>query len=195
MSRIKAIFLILVVISLSGCEPGQEARQYLPTVMNSGVFTNGGWIVAELTGNTSVFTDKVSGELIAIQDHQLFILTPQKLYVIPDADVFRATLYMYKKQPWIFAALTFIGILPNLVAAILVPEYAGQLLAIGIVQLVIGSVFTVTEAATRQNQLIFPMKNSLNDFVKFSRFPQGIPPGLDLNQLKLPESKKNNRKS
>ena len=85
--------------------------------------------------------------------------------------------------------MTLIGVLPNLIAAIAFPEYAGQFLLLGIIPLVTGTVFTITEVATKRNQLIFPQKNSLEQFLKFSRFPQGIPPGLDINQLKLPKVK------
>jgi hypothetical protein len=113
--------------------------------------------------------------------------------VIPDSSVHAAKLYMYKTQAGVFAILTIIGIIPGVIAAIAMPENATFFLMMGILPLVSGTVFTVTEATTRRNQLIFPEKNSLEDFIKFSRFPQGIPPGLDIQQLKLPELKQGSK--
>ena len=127
--------------------------------------------------------------MISVQNHQLFVLDTLKMNVISDSCIYHAKLYMYKKQPEIFVILTFIGILPNVIAAFAVPEYAGQFLAMGIVPLVIGTLFTIGEGASKRNQLTFPQVNSLDQFNKFSRFPQGIPPGLDIYQLKMPELK------
>ncbi|MEI7980675.1 MAG: hypothetical protein WCI71_03420, partial [Bacteroidota bacterium] len=115
MLKIKKIALILVIIALSGCSYERVANKYLPTVFNAGKYTYGGWIVAELKGkNAFIPPDTVSGELISLADHKLYILGTEKMYVIPDSAVYKAWLYMYKKQPGIFAILTLIGVLPNL---------------------------------------------------------------------------------
>jgi hypothetical protein len=190
MLKIKQISFILVILALSGCAPGRVANKYLPTVLNSGKFMYGGWIVVEIKeGKQPKPSGTVSGELISLKDHQLFVLDTAKMNIIPDSCIYRAKLYIYKKQPEIFIILTLIGILPNVIAAIAVPEYAGQFLAMGLVPLLIGTIFTVQEGANKRNQLIYPRVNSLEQFNKFSRFPQGIPPGLDIDHLKLPELK------
>lgn len=186
MSKIRQILLLLVIVLLSGCLPGEVAKKHLPTLHNAGRFKYGSWIVAELKGRKDLAKVKVSGELISLQDHKLFILDTAKMNVIHDSSVSRARLFIYKKQPGIFVILTLVGILPNVIAAIAVPEYAGQLLALGIVPIVIGTIFMVSEVASTRNQLIFPQRNSLDQFIKYSRFPQGIPPGLDISMLKLP---------
>ena len=177
------------MIALSGCASERTVNQRLPTVSQSGKYPFGGWVIAVYEKQGFAPNDTVSGELISYQDHKLYILGFQQMNVISDSSVTEATLYMYKKQPGIFAILTILGILPNLIAAIALPEYAPQFLVLAIIPLVSGSIFTITESTTKRNLLIFPKKNTLDQFVKFSRFPQGIPPGLDINQLKLPERK------
>jgi hypothetical protein len=192
MLKSKKISIILILIALSGCASEKIANDYLPTVFNASKFTYGGWIVVELKekkdqipGNT------ISGELITLQGHQLFILDTRQMNVITDSSVHKARLYIYKKQTGVFVVLTIIGFLPNVIAAIAFPENAIYFLAIGLVPLVLGTIFISTEAGNKRNQLIFPKKNSLDEFIKFSRFPQGIPQGLDIYQLKLPEPKNN----
>jgi hypothetical protein len=189
MLKTKKIVLFLVLVTLSGCAAERMADKHLPTVSQSVNFPYGGWVSAELKQTNDARPGLIEGEMIAFQDHRLYILGTEKMQIIPDTSVHRATLYMYKKQPWIFAILTAVGILPNLIAAIAYPEYAAQFLVLGILPLVSGTVFTVTEATSGRNQMIFPDKNSIEDFVKFSRFPQGIPAGVDIEQLKLPEVK------
>ena len=192
MSKIKKISFILVMVALSGCASQQTANQFLPTVNKVGEFAYGGWIVAEVKGDL-VQPDTISGELISITDHKLYILGTRQMNVIPDSNLSTARLYMYKKQPGLFAILTLIGILPNIIAAIALPEYGGQFLLLGILPLVSGTVFTISEASSKRNQLIFPHKDSLEQFNKFSRFPQGIPTGMDIYQLKLPYKNHRNK--
>jgi hypothetical protein len=187
MQKNKAITFVLIMFILSGCITDKMAVKFLPTVSKAGNFKYGGWIIAELKNNNDPNKpEKVSGELIAHGYHQLFILDSLQMHVIHDSIVNEATLYMYKTQPGVFTVMTLIGIMPNIIAAIALPEYAGSFLALGIVPLATGIIFISTEAATKRNQLIFPKKNTLDDFNKFSRFPQGLPSGIDLKQLKLP---------
>jgi hypothetical protein len=190
MLKIKKTLLILALITLTGCESEWMASRYLPTVSKAGKFPYGGWVVAELYGQDSLVPgNSVSGELISLRDHKIYILGPRQMFVIPDSSVYKATLYMYKKQPGVFAAITFIGVLPNVIAALAYPEYAAEFLVLGIAPLVTGTIFTMSEALSTRNQLIYPKRNTLEEFVKFSRFPQGIPLGQDIYQLKLPEVK------
>jgi hypothetical protein len=45
---------------------------------------------------------------------------------------------------------------------------------------------TVIQAMIRGNMvLLYPKKTTLNDMVKFSRYPQGMPPGINRDSLHL----------
>ena len=188
MLKIKYIISILALIYLSGCALDRAALDHLPTISKAGKFPYGGWIVAEyeMQDQYSALAT-ASGELIAYQDYKLYILDSLQLHVIPSTAVNNATLYIYKTQPGLFAAFGILFTLPSIIGAIAFPEYAGEFLLLGIVPFVTGTIFTVREATIKRNQLIYPLENSLNEFVKFARFPQGIPEGMDVGQLKLPD--------
>jgi hypothetical protein len=187
MSKISKILLLLVFVLASGCATEMEGYRYLPTVNNAGKNTYGGWIVATVVSNEGVFrSETVAGELISAKDHVFYILDPSKMHIIPESRISEATLYLYRKQPGIFAIITIIGVLPNIIAAFVYPEYSDQFLALGIPALIFGLTFTFTEAANTRNQLRYPEKIMLNQFGTYARFPQGIPAGLDTSQLKLP---------
>ena len=186
----KKILLVLVLLILSGCISDKMAAKFLPTVANAGNFKYGGWIVADLKLKQGTSeSNLVSGELIAINYHQLFILDTSNMHIIPDSIITSATLYMYKTQPGVFAVITILTFLPNLIAAIAVPEHAGFFIGIGCIPLITGMIFAAAEGGTKRNQLIFPARNSLSELNKYARFPQGIPAEMDISQLKLPPMK------
>ena len=186
----KKILAILLIFIQSGCITDKMAAKFLPTVANAGNFKYGGWIIADLKAKQdNDKSNRVSGELISINYHQVFILDTTQMHIIPDSIISTATLYMYKTQPGVFASLTILAFLPNLIAAIAVPEYAGYFLGLGVIPLMTGIIFTATEGGTKRNQLIFPARNSLYEFNKYARFPQGIPPEIELSQLELPSMK------
>jgi hypothetical protein len=106
--------------------------------------------------------------------------------VIPDSLITKATLIMFRKNPSIFIITTLVMIIPNLIGAIAYPEYAGQFLALAILPLVNGTIFTIVGSTAAYNKLRYPKKDDLDDFAKYARFPQGMPEGVDADELKLP---------
>lgn len=187
MLKIKTTGLILVFILFAGCSPEMEGYRYLPTLNNAGSYQYGGWMVATVTAEVS--SEKpviISGELISGTNHLYYILDRNKMHVVPENRISKATLYLYRKQPGVFAIITIIGIIPNVLASFAYPDYSSQFLSLGIPALVFGLIFTASEAGNTRNQLRFPEKIMLHQFAPYARFPQGIPPGLDINQLKLP---------
>lgn len=184
MLKIKHILFVLVLVSLSGCMTEQVARKHLPTISQAGKFPYGGWISAQykMEGEYTALAS-VSGELIAYQDDKLYILDSMQTHVIPAASVQNATLYIYKTQPGLFAAFSLIMIMPNIIAALAMPEYAGEFMALAIIPIVTGTIFTIREGSVKRNRLFYPEKNSLLEFIKFSRFPQGIPEEVKIEDL------------
>jgi hypothetical protein len=181
MSRIKYISLILILLALPGCTLDKAGTRHLPTIGQLADYPYGGWIQVNYQGvEESSALLSLSGELITCQDDALFVLDSLGMHVIPFTSVHQATLYIYKTQPGVFAAVAVIFMIPNIVAAIVFPEYAGQFLALAIVPFVTGTIFTATEVSTKRNRLFYPERNPLNEFVKFARFPQGMPEGFKI---------------
>jgi hypothetical protein len=184
MFKIKNIIALLALLMPSGCALDYAARMHLPTISQAGHFPYGGWVIAEyhMAAADSLLTT-VSGELLAYHEDQLFILDSLQMVVIPAGSLHNATLYFYKTQPMLFATMGLIFMMPNIIAAIAMPEYAGGFMALAIVPFVMGTVFTAREATTKKNRLIYPEPDSLYNFTKFSRFPQGMPEGIAIEDL------------
>lgn len=184
MSKISKFFqLLLVTVLLAGCAvPGEIPSNYLRNPRELSTMANGCWIII----NQSVdFSDankgKTSGELIAVQNNTFYILTQSSLVRVPTAEIITATMYLFKNQTNYYLLVTGLGLLPNVIGAIVygIPAF----LTLGIPFAIVG--ITTASIECKANELRFPKMNKLDEFGKFSRFPQGIPPGVELEKLTL----------
>jgi hypothetical protein len=92
-----------------------------------------------------------------------------------------ATLCLFKNQANKYFLATGLGLIPNIAGAI--AHGMSEFLAIGIPFAIAGIVNANVEV--HANELRFPKKNSLDEFGKFARFPQGMPSGVDPKSLTL----------
>lgn len=190
MSKIKLLLALLPVLLLTGCMSVQEAYRYTPSLSKSGTYLYGRWVVVNYTAAVdSAYIYTKSGELIAHKDSQMYVLDQVKMDVIPDSLITTATLFMYKKNPKAVVITTLVMIIPNFIGALAYPGYAAEFLALAVIPVINGIIFTSIEGGVPNNQLRYP-KNDLEEFTNFARFPQGIPEGLDVETLELPLASK-----
>lgn len=190
MSKIKLLSALLPVLLLTGCRSVQEAYQYTPSLSNSGTYLYGRWVVVNYTAaEDSAYIYTKSGELIAYNDKRLYVLDLVRMNIIPDSLITTATLFMYRKNPKAVIITTLVMIVPNFIGALAYPDYAPEFLALAVIPVINGIIFTSIEKGVPNNQLRYP-KQDLEEFTKFARFPQGIPEGLDIDRLELPPPQK-----
>ena len=101
--------------------------------------------------------------------------------IIPESGIKTALLFLFKDQSNKYLLATGLGLIPNFAGLLVHSEPA--FLALGIPFAVVGLVTMAIERS--KNRLRYPETNKLKEFQKFSRFPQGIPIGLNLKKLKL----------
>jgi hypothetical protein len=156
---------------------------YLCSAASFDRMSTGCWITVNGNkGSPVVSTDEVSGELIAVQSDTFYILTKTYPVALPKARIRNASLLLTKNQSGNYFLATGLGVIPNIAGAIST-EYPGEFLMMAIPYFVIGSALGVSEVIN--NELRYPEANKLSEFVKFSRFPQGIPPGVKMRDLSL----------
>lgn len=124
----------------------------------------------------------ISGELIAIQSDTMYLLTTVHLEAIHLLNINEAVIYMYQRRPGLYAGLTGLLYIPDIIAAVAYDE-AGFLI-IGLPGLICGTVVTVLEA-NNLNILKYPKNNNQYDLKKYSRFPQGMPKDIERSKLHL----------
>jgi len=144
----------------------------------------GCWIdVFSVSGDSAVLKVNLSGELIALQDDSAYILTEVSFVALPVNNIKSAELHVFKPQGAMGPVVGLLSFLPN-IAGEIASSTGGAFLLLGVPVAVSGILFGIGEAGSNAT-LKYPEKNNLEEFVKFARFPQGLPSGLKTKELHL----------
>jgi hypothetical protein len=175
--------LFIYMVLLTGCAaPAGVPSNYLVNPKDVSCITTGNWIcIKQNTNIKAIAASNISGELISVQSDTFYILTQNSLVEIPKDKITSATLYLFKNQSRKYMMATGIGLLPNIIGAISLGQPG--FLALGIPFALVGIITATIENSS--GELKFPQKTSLNELAKFSRFPSGIPPEIELDKLSL----------
>jgi len=178
------IQLIVCLIFLTECQNSMIPRAYMPQPSMAGKSIAGSWIVMTMQQDLPLSRQpKISGELIAIENDTVYLLTDSAFVKIHQGAVNTALLYPFKPQGTAFAVITGLSLLPNILGAVIRPDPGAAVLIVGIPLLVTGTIMGMNEYYGYIMR--YPQKYSLKDLGKYSRFPQGMPPGLDPGNLQF----------
>ena len=169
---------------LTGCNATKVPANYLPNPGQVKRSIAGSWVEVTFHPDSNYYQKNVlSGELIAVQNDTLLIMSETNLSAVKINNINNAILYIFKNQGGRFALLTGLLIVPDVIGAIAysMPDF----LRLAIPVLITGTVITTIEGMSRSNRLFYPGVNSIEDFRKFARFPAGILPGVNRNELRL----------
>lgn len=173
--------VFVVAAALLNCTtPGKIPSGYLVNPRGLDTVTHGRWIfIVKSYKNDPGVPTEISGELIAVQNDTFYVLTPKTVIPVPTEVIRKASLIMFKDQSGKYFIATCLGLVPNIIAA-----FTGSAVyAIGIPFAIVGFGAVLIERSA--NTLRFPRKVRLSQFNEFARFPQGIPPGVDIRNLSL----------
>jgi hypothetical protein len=155
----------LVILFLSSC----LTPKYLPEFSKIDVNEYGSYI--KITRKTSF---KIDGELLAIDNDKIIVLTKEtkKCLAVSFSDV-KSFKLMYAKPKhygWTIPAFIAYPFMHGWYSVFTIPIHL---------------VVTISVTATGENSYNYSDKNISMDKLKmFARFPQGIPPNLDLRNIK-----------
>jgi hypothetical protein len=163
--KTKIILTGLLAIIISSC----TSPRYLPSSDKIDVNQNGSYIkvVPKTTAN-------IDGELIAIDSSNIVILseTTNKCMTVPLNDVKRFILRYAKPKHYGW----------TIPLGIVLPFIHGYY---SVFTIPINNIVTISVTASGKNAFKYSEKNMTYDKLKmFARFPQGIPPNIDLASIK-----------
>ena len=183
--RIKTILLLTgLILFLSECGTVKIPANYRYTARQLKREITGNWINIKLNSKIIAESDTIiAGELIAIQSDTIYLITLDGMKGVHVSSIDNADLYMYMNQAGLYAALTGLLYLPDIVAALVtgIPEF----LLLGVPWVVTSGIITIAEGSNHSNILNYPDFCSLEELQKFARFPQGMPPGIDKTRIHL----------
>ena len=115
----------------------------------------------------------VRGELIAVEEDSVYVLTPARLVGVSKADIASARLYTFAPNTASLALWTVLGSLSTASHGFLLPLSLP-------VWIIAGTAMTVSESHAPEVKV---PGESWGNVRVFARFPQGLPPGLDRSAL------------
>ena len=188
MSKINPIWIILICLAAASCKTADIPAEYNYRVSEIQNNPFGCWMELKLISHDNLLSFKnISGELLSVEKDSVYLLTGDgTVDVFSELAVVSATLYIHKNQLGTYMAVTGLLILPNMIGVATGGEFAGYFLLIALPAAVIGSVIAGIEGKLNAtNTLHYPGANKISDMKKYSRFPAGIPPGIDFRLLFL----------
>ncbi len=183
------IWFFWICITLASCQGVKVPYAYnfrMKDIQNNPF---GCWTIISIRDARYVGVDnmEISGELIAIENNLLYLLSEnRKVDTIRTGNINRVQLITHKNLTSNYLLTTGLLLIPNLLGVIVHPDYAGEFLLLSIPVTIFGLGTALVEESGDGNILIYP-QIPLSDFKKFARFPAGLPPDLDLNNLLLKE--------
>jgi hypothetical protein len=172
MSAESRALLPLTCVLLAACVTHRAPRGFLPDTREAQTQAGGGWI--EVSYRAAQGGGQVVGELLAATADSVWVMTTVRPTVIATADVVSGRLVGYDARPRTVAVATLVGALATASnGAFLV--FTAPMWIIG------GSLATSSQSKVALEEL--PTVR-WTDLAPFARFPQGIPPSLDLEELR-----------
>ena len=158
------------LVIVSGCFHTPAPKGWLPTAIEAQHDAYGGWIKLEFGAGAARNT--VHGELIAATSDSVHVLTSDSLVVVPTALVIAGTLTAYDSQYESLRWWTILG--------------AFSTLSHGFGLVLTAPVWAIAGSAATGSASKAPRVESTHPAVlrMYARFPQGIPPGLDVRSLR-----------
>jgi len=184
--KIRNILLIFICIAIDcGCQNRMIPAGYLRSPKQITKSITGGWVDVSVIPDPSNDTITIiSGELLSVQNDAFQILTAGTGLISVNIDRISAIkLYLFSNPN--ISLLGFLGVIPNIAGAISQTDYAGGFLLIGIPLFVTSLVMAIADTQISNSTLRYPGNNSLSEFYKYARFPQGLPPDLQKEKLRL----------
>ena len=185
--RVAGLLAIVTLASQCGCAGSMAQHGWLPYAQEAQREGYGGWI--EVAARAQPDAPRLSGELLAVADDSVLVLTRTGVSGCALADVLHATVEDYDPRSGDVARMTLAGTLTSVSTGV-------GLILVAPLWIVAGSISSASlshdgqvtmdasrPAATRGGGKAG--RRSWKDLRLFARFPQGMPAGLDRSQLHL----------
>lgn len=188
MFKIKWILFLLVGFGFAGCQTANIPESYNFRVKELQKNPYGCWMDVTVDSAAAVihhFTTQ-SGELLTITRDSVFLLVADgKVKSIHIRSILVSKLYTHKNQSGTYLLMTGLYMVPAIIGATANPDYAGEFFLLALPVSIVGVFQSVKDATAKRNILVYPVKNSLDDFKPFARFPAGLPEIMDFGALYL----------
>ncbi len=170
--KTKAVITLVILTLLTSCA---KAPYYLPRLDSMGSSPNGAFVKMDQRGDITIY-----GELIAADSASVYVLTDSEYHNFSRCvKVPKERIADFKLR---YAAPAKYGWSMPVFGLLVAPITSGLLsiITIPLNLIVTGSIV----AGSYQSTIYTSVDIRKDDFWKFARYPQGLPPGIDLALIK-----------
>jgi len=178
--KIKFEVLCASIVFIYGCATSYAPDNWLPNTDQIEREAYGGWLTLYCNEDSVATSEKeqiMMGEFIACDSTMVFLLSGEDLIIIYKENIVESILELDDKNTGEYAAWTALGTLSTISHG----YYAGISFPLW---LIVGISASSGESLRDRYVEELPADTYWEEVQKFARFPQGIPPNLDLNELK-----------
>ncbi len=170
------MFMLFFSLLVVNCATTHAPRGWLASASAIRTDTYGAWINVEYD-SVSKEKAQLGGELIAISKDSIYIAN-ETFYIIALSSIKSARLVTYKSNAEVIGGLVLLGTLSTI--------SHGWFLIFTAPMWIIGG--SIASGVRSFEPIVDYPKQELSRFVPFARYPQGLPAGIDRNQIKMKPS-------
>jgi hypothetical protein len=160
---------VVCLIFLVSCASVRAPHGWVPSREKVKTDAFGGWI--GVTDSSKVL---LQGELIAMSDDSVFVLTKEGFRGVAKSRILSARLIIYNTTEGSYALWTFVGTLFTLTN--------GTFAVLTLPAMLISGIASTSTEAKRVNYVDYPA-NNWELLGRYARFPQGLPSDLETSSL------------
>jgi hypothetical protein len=186
--RLACCCALVTLVSQCGCAASRAPHGWLPYAQEAQQEGFGGWIEVTERGTPSESV-WLSGELLAVSNDSVFVLTDAGVHSCALADVTRATLEGYDPRSGDTSRLALTGTIVSISTGWGLVLFAPLWVVVGTISSTALS-YQGHQTVDASRQRTAPdvgnaARKSWHDIRLYARFPQGLPAGLDRSQLRM----------
>lgn len=176
-NNIFLIFITILCIVFSHCASTNAPMGWLVKPESVPTDTYGAWI------KIRTHHGLISGELISLMNDTVFVADTAALHGVASADIISARLATYNAAHSNIGAFAFFGTISTI--------SNGAFLIFTAPMWIIGG--TIASIIRSYEPIIDYPKRPLTDFSPYARYPQGLPSGLQRNDIRMKQNRSSER--
>jgi hypothetical protein len=180
----KSVLIFIACVILTKCAPVHAPKGTIPKYRDAETNVYGSWMLVNYHDDAvSEELKSEAGELISIQDSNLYLLYLDSIMILEIKNISNAVLATHKYGGPQFLIWGGGSTLPNIMGMLIHGDYAGEFAIMGALQIYPAGIATLINYLSA-HKIQYPKHlPDLESFSIYGRFPQGIPPGVNPDLL------------